>query len=98
MARSATASPGQDAELRLIGGTALVRFRARIQCPTGHNALFGLDPAEQVFPADRGQEGRMVAGHMPPDHSDHLVIAIAAGYEPAFTPDQLRHRVSRPSL
>jgi len=78
MARSATASPGQDAELRLIGGTALVRFRARIQCPTGHNALFGLDPAEQVFPADRGQEGRMVAGHMPPDHSDHLVIAIAA--------------------
>ena len=26
----------------------------------------------------------MVGGHVPPDHPDHLVIAIAAGYEPAF--------------
>jgi len=30
----------------------------------------------------------MVAGHMPPDHPDHVVIAIAAGHEPALAPDQ----------
>ena len=51
--------------------------------------LFRLDPADQVVPADRFQQGRMVGGHVPPDHPDHLVIAIAAGHEPAFASDQL---------
>jgi hypothetical protein len=36
----------------------------------------------------------MVAGYVPPDHPDHLVIAIAAGHEPALAADQLRHRLS----
>src|SRR5579859_1144737 len=31
----------------------------------------------------------MVGGHMPPDRPDHLVIAVAAGHEPALAPDQL---------
>jgi hypothetical protein len=29
-----------------------------------------------------------------PDHPDHLVIAIAASYEPAFASDQLHPRAS----
>jgi hypothetical protein len=53
--------------------------------------LFHLDPAGQVLPADRFQQGRMVGGHVSPDHPDHLVVAIASGDEPAFAPDQL-HR------
>jgi len=49
--------------------------------------LFDPDPAEQVLPADRVQEGRMVAGHVPPDHPDNLVIAVASGHEPALASD-----------
>jgi hypothetical protein len=60
--------------------------------------LFGLDPAEQVVPADRIQQGWMVSSHVAPDHSDHLVIAIAPGYEPALASDQLRHRNLPPSF
>ena len=56
--------------------------------------LFGLDPADQVLPADRFQQGRMVGGHMPADHPDHLVIAIAAGHEPAFASDQFHPHAS----
>ena len=33
----------------------------------------------------------MVTAHVLPDHTDHLVIAIAAGHEPALAADQLRH-------
>ena len=36
----------------------------------------------------------MVGGHVPPDHSDHLVIAIAAGHEPAFASDELHRHAS----
>jgi len=64
----------------------------------GSCRLFGLDPAEQVLSADCGQQGRMVGGQVPPDHPDHLVLAVAAGHEPALAPDQLRHRASPPSL
>jgi hypothetical protein len=56
--------------------------------------LFRLDPADQVLPADRFQQGRMVGGHVSPDHPDHLVIVIAAGHEPAFASDQLHSRAS----
>ena len=31
----------------------------------------------------------MIASHVPPDHPDYLVIALAAGHEPALAPDQL---------
>ena len=58
--------------------------------------LLRLDPADQVVPADRVQQGWMVGGYMPPDHPDHLVIAIAAGHEPAFASDQLHARASYP--
>ena len=51
--------------------------------------LFRLDPADQVIAADRFQQGWMVGGHVPPDHPDHLVIAIAAGHVTAFASDQL---------
>jgi hypothetical protein len=30
---------------------------------------------------------------VPPDHPDHLILAIAAGHEPAFTSDQLHPRL-----
>ena len=56
--------------------------------------LFRLDPADQVVPADRIQQGWMVAGHVAPDHPHHLVVAVAAGHEPAFASDQLHHRIS----
>jgi len=56
--------------------------------------LFRLDPADQVLPADRFQQGRMVGAQVPPDHPDHLIIAIAAGDEPAFAPDQFHPRAS----
>jgi len=51
--------------------------------------LFRLDPADQVLPAHPFQQRRMVRGQVPPDHPDYLVIAIAAGHEPAFASDQL---------
>ena len=69
----------------------LLRSHGRLGFGPG---LFRLDPADQVLPADRVQQGRMVGGHVPPDHPDHLVIAIAAGHEPAFAPDQLHPRAS----
>ena len=56
--------------------------------------LFDPDPAEQVIPADPVQEGRMVGGHVPADHPDHLVIAVAAGDEAALASDQLHPRTS----
>jgi len=31
---------------------------------------------------------------VPPDHPDHLIIAIASGHEPAFASDQLHPRAS----
>jgi hypothetical protein len=31
---------------------------------------------------------------VPPDQPDHLVIAVAAGHEPAFAPDQLHPSAS----
>ena len=68
---------------RLLTGTCLRR-------PASSTAgLFRLDPAGQLLSADRFQQGRMVGGQVPSDHPDHLVIAIAAGYEPAFASDQL---------
>ena len=36
----------------------------------------------------------MIGGHVAPDHPDDLVVAIAAGYEPALAPDCLGHRSS----
>jgi SARP family transcriptional regulator, regulator of embCAB operon len=33
----------------------------------------------------------VVGGHMPADQPNHLVIAFASGYEPAFASDQLGH-------
>ncbi len=62
--------------------------------PDSVQGLFRLDPADQVLPADRIQQGRMVGGHVPPDHPDHLVIVIAAGHETAFASDQLHPRAS----
>jgi hypothetical protein len=76
-----------DADLihyEVIGGLASVQ------------GSFRLDPADQVFPADPIQQGRMVGGHVPPDHPDHLVVALAAGYEPAFASDQLHPCASCP--
>jgi len=40
----------------------------------------------------------MVGGHVPPDDSDHLVVAIAPGHEPALASDQFRHRSLLPSF
>lgn len=60
-----------------------------VRYPKARLGLFRLDPADQVLPADRIQQGRMVGSHVPPDHPDHLVIAIATGHEPAFASDQL---------
>jgi DNA-binding SARP family transcriptional activator len=40
----------------------------------------------------------VVGGHVPPDDSDHLVIATASGHEPALASDQLRHRTSNSVL
>lgn len=94
--RTGLSGQQRGSELRLISGIGLgLLALAPLRWPS---RLFGLDPAEQVLPADRGQEGRMVAGHMPPDRPDHLVVAIAAGHESALAPDQLRHRASPPSL
>src|SRR5262249_44488481 len=59
-------------------------------------ALLGLDPADQVLPADLLQQSRVVGGHVPPDHPDHLVIIIASGHEPAFASDQPHSRASWP--
>ena len=36
----------------------------------------------------------MIGSHVPPDRPDHLVIAIAAGHEPAFASDQFHPRAS----
>jgi hypothetical protein len=36
----------------------------------------------------------MVGGYVPPDHPDHLVIAIAARHEAAFASDQFHPRAS----
>ena len=38
----------------------------------------------------------MVCGHVVTDCSDHLVVAITTGDEPAFAPNQLRHEFSSP--
>ena len=91
--RSPSLSAAIELRLIIVPGRTCLSWR-----PQAPVRLFGLDPAEQVLPADCLQQGRMVAGHMPPDHPDHLVIAIAAGHEPALAPDQLRHRASPPSL
>ena len=66
--------------------------------PTVITGLLDPDPAEQVLPADRIHEGRMIGGHVSPDHPDHLVFVIASGHEPALAPDQLRHRSSPSSF
>ena len=62
--------------------------------PKSRSGLFRLDPADQIVPADRFQQGRMIGSHVPPDHPDHLVVAIAAGHEAAFASDQLHPRAS----
>ena len=56
--------------------------------------LFCLDPADQILAADGFQQGWMIGGYVPPDHPDQLVIAVAAGHEPAFASDQLHPRAS----
>jgi hypothetical protein len=43
--------------------------------------LFRLDPADQVLPANRFQQSRMVGGHVPPDRPDDLVLTIATPVE-----------------
>ena len=54
----------QYTAVRLLTGT---RSR-RPACSTAAIAgLFRLDPAGQVLPADRFEQGRMVRGHMSPD-------------------------------
>ena len=71
---------------------AALRIRAPVARVTG--VLFRVDPADQILLADRIQQGRMVGGHVPPDHPDHLVIVIAARHVPAFASDQLHPRAS----
>jgi hypothetical protein len=39
----------------------------------------------------------MVGGHVPADHADYLIIAVASGDEPALASDQL-HRAPPPWL
>ncbi len=81
--------------IRLNGGaTALCAFPAMPPRPSLDPGLFRLDPADQILPADRLQQRRMVGSHVTSDHPDHLVIAIAAGHETAFAPDQLHPRAS----
>jgi hypothetical protein len=46
-----------------------------------------LNPAEQVLLADCGQNGRVVTRHVLPDHSDDLVIVVAAGDKSALAPN-----------
>jgi hypothetical protein len=36
----------------------------------------------------------MVGGHVPADHADYLIIAVASGDEPALASDQLHLRTS----
>jgi hypothetical protein len=79
--------------LILNGVRAAIRHEVSASFPR-LRVLFCLDPAGQLLSADRFQQGRMVGGHVPPDHPDHLVIAIATGYVPAFASDQLHPRAS----
>ena len=64
--------------------------------PVVQAELFDPDPAEQVILTDPVQEGRMVGGHVPTDHPDHLIIVIASGDEPALASDELHSRISSP--
>jgi hypothetical protein len=43
------------------------------------SGLFGLDPAEQVVPADRVQQGRMVGGHVPSAVTAWFVLTYLLG-------------------
>jgi hypothetical protein len=61
--------------------------RRRWLVPEGASQLFGLNPAEQVLLADCGQNGRVVTSHVLPDHSDDLVIVVAAGDKSALAPN-----------
>jgi DNA-binding SARP family transcriptional activator len=45
----------------------------------GQAELLGLDPAEQVFAADRLRKSRMVSGQVISDEPDHPVAAVASG-------------------
>jgi DNA-binding SARP family transcriptional activator len=60
--------------------------------------LFGLNPAQQIVSTHRLQQGRMIAGHVPPDGSYHLVVGLPAGDVSAFAPDRLSHRTSHSAL
>jgi hypothetical protein len=59
------------------------------------NQLFDLDPVQQIVRADRLQQRWMVGCHVVPDHANYLIIALAAGHEPALASDQLHPTPSR---
>jgi carboxymethylenebutenolidase len=85
------AGAAQDARRRI---TAF--FRQHLASGSQDAVLFGLDPAEQILVADRVEKRGMVTGHVPADHPDYLVIAVASGHVPALTPDEL-HRPCLPA-
>ena len=66
---------------------AMIRGDERL--PVAALALFRLNPAEQVLLTDRLEKSGMVAGHVPADHPDNLVIAVGPGHVPALAPDEL---------
>lgn len=71
-------------------------FRQHLASGSQDPVLFGLDPAEQILVADRVEKRGMVTGHVPADHPDYLIIAVASGHVPALTPDELHRRASPP--
>jgi carboxymethylenebutenolidase len=69
-------------------------FREHLASGSQDPVLFGLDPATQILVADHVDKRRMVTGHVPANHADYLVIAVASGHVPALTPDELHRRAS----
>src|SRR5579862_7235947 len=85
---SSTAKPAAEATV-IAAATARRTSAACKRC-----GLLRLDPADQVVPADRLQQGRVVGRHVPADHAYHLVVVVAAGDEPALTSDQFHPHAS----
>src|SRR5690242_19495589 len=94
----AAGTPSGSSPAAWEASTGSTRWRTRCgtasgcrRCPPDPGlrpCLFRLDPARQVLPADCVQQRWVVGGHVPPDHPDYLVIAVAAGDVPAFASDQ----------
>jgi hypothetical protein len=54
-------------------------------------ALFELDPANQVVLADCAEQCWVVGRHMPSDDPDHLLVSVSPGHKTALAADHLGH-------